>query len=239
MGKLHLMPRTGFYEYIHIMNPVSDTPDASGLIGYIGDSKTASNSTLTVSVPGSGAGEYGFKPLVHTIERSTSNVTITQDNGYVTIGVTGDGSTGSGDTHFLGVINSSASLDSNGACWVNTDAMFADYTFRHVEVHVFNGAGEKVDPDISFFNGGQAVKVAFKSKEDYAQACSAGSTKMYVHIEVAPAYAATVQAVAPNPKENISSDASTYAYEEQQRSGMTIAARSNSDIKPTKEEVGG
>lgn len=239
MGKLHLMPRTGFYEYIHIMNPISGTPDTSGLIGYMSDSKTAENSTLTVSVPDSGTGEYDFKPLVHTIERATSNVTITQNNGLVTIGVTGDGSTGSGDTHFLGVINSSANLDSNGACWVNTDAMFADYTFRHVEVHVFNGAGEKVNPDISFFNGGQAVKVDFKSKEDYEQACSAGSTKMYVHIEVAPTYAVTVQAVAPIPKDNISSDVSAYAYEEEQRSNLNIAVRSSSDIKPTKEEVGG
>lgn len=231
MSKLHLGPRTAFYADIHFVNSVGDAAaDASGLVVYMTPDKTASASTLQVSVPSDDS--YVFKSLVHTITTpQNSGLTVSQEGGIVTIDGSANGG-GNGDTHFLGVIDSSANLDTNGACWVNTEAMFADYTYRHVEVHVFNGAGEKVEPTISFFNGGQAVKVDFKSKDEYVQMCSAGSTKIYVHIEVAPAYVATVTSSAPSAR-NFNTDEEAAAYEKQQT--KTEATRSSSDIKPGKE----
>ena len=230
MGKLHLGPRTAFYADIHFANPVGDTvADASGLVVYMTADK-ASISTLQVSVPSGNS--YAFKSLVHTITTpQNSGLTVSQEGGIVTIDGSASGG-GSGDTHFLGVINSSANLDANGACWVNTEAMFTDYTYRHVEVHVFNGAGEKVEPTISFFNGGQAVKVDFESKAKYVELCSTGSTKMYVHIEVAPAYVATVTSSVPTAQ-SFTTDEEAAAYENEQI--RTEATRSSSDIKPEKE----
>lgn len=232
MGKLHLVPRTGFYADIHFVNPVAGAADASGLVGYKAGNKNAGNSTLTVSVP-SGSNSYAFKSLVHTISAAQgSSITVSQEDGIVTLDASINSGGGTGDTHFIGVINSSSNLDANGACWVNTEAMFTDYTYRHVEVHVFNGAGEKVEPTISFFNGGQAVKVDFESKAKYVELCSTGSTKMYVHIEVAPAYVATVTSSAPNAQIFVD-DAEAEAYEKGQT--KTEATRSSSDIKPDRE----
>lgn len=233
MGKLHLAPRTGFYADIHFANPISGAADASGLVGYKNGTKNAGNSTLVVSVRSGSL--FTFKPLVHTISAAQgSGISVSQEEGIVTLdaSVNGGGG-GTGDTHFLGVIDSSANLDANGVCWVNTDAMFADYTYRHVEVHVFNGAGEKVEPTISFFNGGQAVKVDFGSKAEYVEMCSPrSSTKMYVHIEVAPTYVATVTSSAPNAQ-IFDTDSEADAYEKEQT--KTEATRASSDIKPERE----
>lgn len=231
MGKLHLAPRTGFYADIHFVNPVAGVADASGLVGYKNGSKNAGNSTLAVSVRSGSL--FTFKPLVHTISAAQgSGISVSQEEGIVTLDASVNGGGGTGDTHFIGVINSSTNLDDNGACWVDTDAMFADYTYRHVEVHVFNGAGEKVEPTISFFNGGQAVKVDFGSKAEYVQMCSTGSTKMYVHIEVAPAYTATITKTEPTAV-HFSTDSEADAYEKEQT--KTEATRASSDIKPERE----
>lgn len=231
MSKLHFAPRTGFYADIHFANSVSDEADASGLVGYKDGSKNAGNSTLAVSVHSGGL--YTFKPLVHTISAAQgSGIAVSQEDGIVTLDASVNGGSGTGDTHFIGVIDSSANLDDNGACWVNTDAMFADYTYRHVEVHVFNGEGEKVVPTISFFNGGQAVKVDFRSKDEYVRMCSDRSTKMYVHIEVAPAYTATITKTAPAAR-GFDTDGEAEAYEKEQT--KTEATRASSDITGKRE----
>lgn len=230
MSKLHLASRTGFYADIHFVNPISDVADASGLVGYKNGSN-AGNSTLAVSV--SSGDLFTFKPLVHTISAAEgSGIKVSQEDGIVTLAASVNGGSGPGDTHFIGVINSAADLNDAGECWVNTAAMFTDYTYRHVEVHVFNSAGEKVTPTISFFNGGQAVKVGFGSKEGYVKMCSITGTKMYVHIEVASACSATITSTAPTAQV-FSTDEDAATYEKEQT--MTTLTRSSSHIKSKSE----
>ena len=197
-SKLHFMPRTGFYEYIHIANPKGLTaPDTSGLISYVNGkgSADASHATLAVSVPVNSS--YVFKPLVHTIIGG-NNVSVNTDGGYVTIsadvsGGTNPSTNNSSVTYFLGTIDSSAKLDASGACYIYTQAAFADFTNRYVEVHMYNGAGKLVTPDngFEFWNGGQAIKVGFGSKSEFVRV-SENTEKMYVHIAVADAYVANV-----------------------------------------------
>lgn len=97
MSKLHLAPRTCFHEDVQFVNTIytDETPDASGLVHYLTNSKVGNNINDTLAVSISSKGVYEFRPLIHTITASAgSNITVEQVGGVAMISATGSQGTG-------------------------------------------------------------------------------------------------------------------------------------------------